>query len=313
MTGFATASSEAVSPGAAALHEPRANDAPTARVAPGLTVDIRSVNNRFLDLSLRLPESLRSLEPALRERAAAKLRRGKVELRIATNEPTGEASALQAPAAEQLDRLATVERAVRATLPDARPFSVEEVLRLCKSGDGAREADPDAALALATQAIDALVAARAREGERLADWMRERTAALRALADRAEPLVPAAIERQRGRFLDRWREALAAGAAAGGTVSQQAVDERALAEAAAYAIRLDVGEELGRLRSHLDEIDRLLAKGGEVGKRLEFLIQELLREANTTGSKSSSLELTAISVEMKVAIEQLREQVQNLE
>ena len=124
--------------------------------------------------------------------------------------------------------------------------------------------------------------------------------------------MPGAVTRMQQRFLERWKEALdKAGAAQ--SVAREAIEERALNEAAAYAIRIDVAEELARLRSHLDEITRLLDKGGEIGKRLEFIIQELLREANTLGSKSPSIEMTAISVDMKVAIEQLREQVQNVE
>ena len=135
---------------------------------------------------------------------------------------------------------------------------------------------------------------------------------LRTLAGRAAPLVPQVVQRQRERFLARWHEALeAAGAAA--TVPAAALQERALNEAAAFAIRIDVAEELSRLAAHLDEIERLLAGGGELGKRLDFLIQELHREANTLGSKSAALELTAISVEMKVLVEQMREQVQNIE
>jgi uncharacterized protein (TIGR00255 family) len=124
--------------------------------------------------------------------------------------------------------------------------------------------------------------------------------------------VPAVVQRQQQRFLERWNSALEATGAAQ-TISREALQERALNEAAAFAIRIDVAEELARLRSHLDEIERLLQRGGEAGKRLDFLIQELLREANTMGSKSAALELTNISVEMKVAIEQLREQVQNIE
>jgi uncharacterized protein (TIGR00255 family) len=139
-----------------------------------------------------------------------------------------------------------------------------------------------------------------------------RTRRLRELAAQAEPLVPAVVERQRERFLERWNDALqAAGAAA--TVPAEALHERALGEAAAMALRIDVAEELSRLRAHLDEIERLLHAGGELGKRLDFLIQELHREANTLGSKSAALELTGISVEMKVLIEQMREQVQNIE
>jgi uncharacterized protein (TIGR00255 family) len=142
--------------------------------------------------------------------------------------------------------------------------------------------------------------------------LHERIEHLRELAARAKPLVPQVVQRQRERFLERWNEALAASGAAG-SVPAQALQERALNEAAAFAIRIDVAEELARLGSHLDEIERLLKAGGEVGKRLDFLIQELHREANTLGSKSAALELTGLSVEMKVAIEQMREQVQNLE
>jgi uncharacterized protein (TIGR00255 family) len=135
---------------------------------------------------------------------------------------------------------------------------------------------------------------------------------LRELAGLAAPLVGAVVQRQQARFLERWNEALAQVQAAA-AVPAQALHERAMAEAASYAIRIDVAEELARLASHLDEIERLLTAGGELGKRLEFLIQELQREANTLGSKSAALELTTISVEMKVAIEQMREQVQNIE
>ena len=142
--------------------------------------------------------------------------------------------------------------------------------------------------------------------------LRERVEHLRDLAGQAEPLVPAAVKRQQQRFLERWNEALEATGAAQ-TIAREALQERALNEAAAFAIRIDVAEELARLRAHLDEISRLLDKGGEIGKRLDFLIQELLREANTLGSKAATIELTNVSVEMKVAIEQLREQVQNIE
>jgi uncharacterized protein (TIGR00255 family) len=120
------------------------------------------------------------------------------------------------------------------------------------------------------------------------------------------------VKRQQQRFLERWNEALELTGATQ-TIARETLQERAVNEAAAFAIRIDVAEELARLRAHLDEISRLLDKGGEIGKRLEFLMQELLREANTLGSKAATIELTNVSVEMKVAIEQLREQVQNIE
>jgi uncharacterized protein (TIGR00255 family) len=163
--------------------------------------------------------------------------------------------------------------------------------------------------ALAEQVLQSLLAARAREGARLVLMLQERMAQLRSLAAQAGPLVPQLVAQQRQRFLDRWRDAL--GLVEGAL--PEAAQDRALAEATAFAIRIDVAEELTRLNSHLDELDRLLAKGGEAGKRLDFLIQELHREANTLGSKSAALELTHISVDMKVLIEQMREQVQNIE
>jgi uncharacterized protein (TIGR00255 family) len=163
---------------------------------------------------------------------------------------------------------------------------------------------------LAEKALKELLSARQREGARLATMLNGHVAQLRALAEQAGPLVPQLVAQQRQRFLDRWQEAMAL---SDGATLPEAAQDRALTEATAFAIRIDVAEELTRLNSHLDEIERLLKKGGEVGKRLDFLIQELHREANTMGSKSSALELTHISVDMKVLIEQMREQVQNLE
>jgi uncharacterized protein (TIGR00255 family) len=163
---------------------------------------------------------------------------------------------------------------------------------------------------LVTQAVKALKDARAREGARLADMLQDRLGQLRSLASQAAPLLPQLVEQQRQRFIDRWNEAMALSE---GAVSSDVAKDRALTEATAFAIRIDVAEELTRLASHLDEISRLVKKGGDIGKRLDFLIQELHREANTLGSKSAALELTNISVEMKVLIEQMREQVQNIE
>lgn len=301
MTGYATASSGRADPGSGG---PGAAPAGAA-----VTVDARSVNGRFLDLAFRLPDELRGLEPALRERLGALFRRGKIEVRISTARETGEA--WPQPATEQLHRLAQLESSIKGWLPEARPLSVHEVLGWCRAGGAAERLD-DAALEAAGRCFEALREARAREGERLVAMLKDRIAQIRALAKKAAPLVPQVVERQRERFLERWTEALAA-ANSSGAVPQQALQERALTEAAAFAIRIDVAEELTRLASHLDEIERLLDAGGELGKRLDFLIQELQRESNTLGSKSPAIELTAISVEMKVLVEQMREQVQNIE
>ena len=291
MTGYANASAQAAAGGAA------------------VTVEARSVNGRFLDLALRLPDELRGLEPALRELLSAGFRRGKIELRVATSQDADDAWPVPHP--DQLNRLSRLEGTVQGWLPNARPLSVNEVMQWCRGGKAAVKLD-DAALAAARQCIAGLAEARGREGARLATMLIDRVGRLRELAAQAVPLVPAVVQRQQQRFLERWQEAIQ-GANAAASVAPEALRERALAEAATYAIRIDVAEELTRLASHLDEIERLLTAGGELGKRLDFLIQELQREANTLGSKSAALELTGLAVEMKVAIEQMREQVQNIE
>lgn len=273
-----------------------------------LGLEIRSVNSRFLDLSFRLPDELRAMEPMLRSLLSAKIKRGKVEVR-ATLE-SGDSSTLPDPSPRMLQRLNSAQDAVRSWLPQATPLSVAEVLRLC-IGQGAGTEDwGEAVPALAEQALTALLDARQQEGARLAAMLQGHLKQLRALAQQATPLVPLLVEQQRQRFLERWKEAMGL---AEGAATPEAAQDRALSEATAFAIRIDVAEEVTRLQSHLDEIERLLKKGGEIGKRLDFLIQELHREANTLGSKSSALDLTRISVDMKVLIEQMREQVQNIE
>ena len=274
-----------------------------------LHVELRSVNSRFLDLVFRLPEEWRGLEPALRELVSKSVKRGKVELRLSSRTETD--GDWPQPTMEQLIRLARLEGSVHAWLPKAQGLSVQEALNWCKSGTVAIPPE-EVVMGAVRQAIEDLVKSRASEGSKLVAVLLDRLAKLRALADQAEPLVPAAIDRQQQKFLSRWHEALELSGAAQ-TVAPEALQERALNEAASFAIRVDIAEELARLRAHFDEVTRLLKKGGEVGKRLDFLIQELLREANTMGSKAASIELTNISVEMKVLIEQLREQVQNLE
>lgn len=297
MTGFGSASR---SPGA---------DDGSNTGAGSVTVDVRSVNGRFLDLALRLPDELRSLEPALRELVGAACRRGKVELRLNTQRDAD--AGWPQPSPEQLGRLGRLESLVQGWLPKAAPLSVHEALQWCRGASSASHLD-EAALAAAKEAVRALGEARAREGARLAAVLLERVDHLRVLAAQAQPLVPAVVRRQQQRFLERWQDALAQTTSAA-SLPASALQERALNEAAAYAIRIDVAEELARLGAHLDEIERLLAKGGEIGKRLDFLIQELHREANTFGSKSTDARTSQLGVDMKVLIEQLREQVQNLE
>lgn len=273
-----------------------------------LGLEIRSVNSRFLDLSFKLPEELRQYEPALRELLVSRLKRGKVEVRAAI-ESSVQGSVVD-PTPRLMQRLNAVQDNVRAWLPDAAPLSVADVIRLAAGELGTHCDWSQTILILGRQALEELISAREREGARLATMLIERLGQIRALAALAVPLVPQLVALQRQRFLDRWQEAMAL---TDGSTLPEAAQDRALTEATAFAIRIDVAEEITRIQSHLDEIERLIKKGGELGKRLDFLIQELHREANTLGSKSAALELTHISVDMKVLIEQMREQVQNIE
>jgi uncharacterized protein (TIGR00255 family) len=301
MTGYASAQAQ-ISPDSA-----ESANAPALR----LGLEIRSVNSRFLDLSFKMPEDLRQHEAALRDLVMKHLKRGKVEVRAHLETQADAGFALPSP--QLLQRLNALQDAVHAWLPRANPLSVADVLRLSSAPSTATLDLGATVLKLAQTALKDLSAAREREGKRLADSLRERMAQLRTLVLQAQPLVPQLVEQQRQRFLERWRDAMAL---SDGATLPEAAQDRALSEATAFAIRIDVAEELTRLNSHFDEIDALLAQGGKaegVGKRLDFLIQELHREANTLGSKSATMEMTRISVDMKVLIEQLREQVQNLE
>ena len=300
MTGYASAQHSTANP----TSEPDSRSAPSSN----LGLEIRSVNSRFLDLSFRLPEELRQHEPALRELVVGRLKRGKVEVRASLESATQ--GSIPEPTPRLLQRLSAMQDSIKAWLPDATPLSVADLIRLSASTETSPRDWREDIRALADRAVSELLSSRQREGARLATMLLERIGQLRTLTNQAVPLVPQLVAQQRQRFLDRWQEAMAL---TDGATLPEAAQDRALTEATAFAIRIDVAEEITRLNSHLDEIERLVKKGGEIGKRLDFLIQELHREANTMGSKSAALELTHISVDMKVLIEQMREQVQNIE
>ena len=302
MTGYASAQQNQPSAGT--------DGDPRHPAAARLGLEIRAVNSRFLDLTFKLPEELRQFEPRLRELLQTRLQRGKVELRAFFDQ--GTSTNVQEPQTRQLQRFNAMQDAIRAWLPEARPLSVADVIRLAGQEQSTSQDWSKVVMPLAEKTVKELTQARQREGARLAEMIKERIVQLRQLGAQAVPLVPQLVAQQRQRFLERWTEALAADQT-GGAVSAEAARDRALTEATSFAIRIDVAEEISRLQSHLDELDHQLEKGGAIGKRLDFLIQELHREANTLGSKSAALELTRIAVDMKVAIEQMREQVQNIE
>ncbi len=292
-------------------------------------IELRSVNSRFLDLTFRLPDEWRHLESQMRLQLTKTIQRGKVECRLQCNHLHTHAQT--APKLEVLLELKKTQAQVLHALPNAVPLSVADVLRLTQDNRNiqtysqSNEEISATVLQLLQRTVVDFLGAREVEGNRLASMLLGHVHQLRALATQAAPLVPQLVSQQQQKFLTRWSEALRL--VQGETQMQPQSDinsnssmasttlaqERALNEVTTFAIRIDIAEELMRLGSHLDEIEKLLLQGGQLGKRLDFLIQELHREANTLGSKSVVLDLSRISVDMKVLIEQMREQVQNIE
>jgi uncharacterized protein (TIGR00255 family) len=269
-----------------------------------LSIEIKSVNSRYLDVSFRIGEELRFLEMALREKITTSIGRGKIECR-GYLQPQASGVRERTPNVALLAELGRLDTVVRGTLPQAAPLSVAEVLRwpgvLAEESLTAEQLQT-AALELFEQLMGEFVASRQREGAKLADVLRERASRMREQVAAVTPLVPLAIGAYQDRIAAKLRDAVA-----------NLDEDRIRLEIGVFAAKIDVAEELARLITHLDEVERVLKKGGAVGKRLDFLMQELNREANTLASKSVSAEVTAIALELKLLIEQMREQVQNLE
>jgi len=269
-----------------------------------LSLELRSVNARFLDLQFRVAEELRPLEPKLRDLILARVARGKVDCRLFLNDK----DVPQRPQrlnTEAIARLKSLAAEAQKTFPDAAPLRVADVLRwpgVVAEPEGDEETLRVIAERLCQAALDQLVAAREREGAKLAASIGERIAAMRRRIEEVAPLVPQSLAAYQARLAERLREAL-------GTAD----DDRVRAELAVFAAKVDVDEELERLRAHLAEAERTLKQGGAVGKRLDFIAQELNREANTLASKAASQPLSDCALELKVLVEQIREQVQNIE
>jgi uncharacterized protein (TIGR00255 family) len=267
--------------------------------------EIRSVNHRFLELAFRMPDELRSIEPECRGLIGASVTRGKVDCTLKVAAADGKAGH-GALVTEALAALKALEAEVHLTFPGAEQLSVGEILRW---PGVVRGPDPDVAGVGATAllrclgtALAAFSRARQREGERIADLLAKRATGITALLDSAKPLLDGAQTRYR----DKLRERL-------DRLDVQAEPERLEQELALIAQRIDVAEEVDRLEGHVAEIRATLARAEPIGRRLDFLIQELNREANTFASKVQDETLTRTAVELKVLIEQMREQVQNLE
>jgi uncharacterized protein (TIGR00255 family) len=269
-----------------------------------LAIELRSVNSRYLDLLLRMPDELRVLEPTLREAIGARLNRGKAECRINFT-PRSEKNSAQLDRAV-LQQLVQWNDEIRAEMPDARSLSVAEILRwegvLQSTTVSSADTLHTTALELMQRVLAEFSAAREREGEKLKDFLLQRVTLIENFCTEVAPRIPAAVAAYREKLLTRLHAAMQGGD-----------EDRLNQEMILFASKVDVDEELSRLRAHLTEMRRVLTQGGTVGKRLDFLVQELHREANTLGSKSVDAEVSRAAMEMKLLIEQMREQIQNLE
>jgi uncharacterized protein (TIGR00255 family) len=269
-----------------------------------LTWEVRSVNHRYLEATVRVPEDLRAIEPAVRDRVNARLGRGKVECNLRYRATAGTTAELQVNE-HMVDQLLAAADKMAHRLHSSHHPSIMDILRWPGVMENAEQdftPVQQAALELLDETFDELVSVREREGGRLAELIVQRLEGMRGEVDKARARMPEVIEGVRQRLRSRLAE-----------VMEGPDPERLEQEMVLLTQRMDVDEEMDRLSTHLDEVERTLDNDQPVGRRLDFLMQELNREANTLGSKSVDSETTAVSVEMKVLIEQMREQVQNIE
>lgn len=293
----------------------------TKEAAAGtLTIEIKSVNSRFLDLQFRINDDLRAVEPALREAIMSRVTRGKVECRLSFGRKVKSDAGQTLNTALLLD-LTALQNAVRQQFPEALPLSVNELLRwpgvIAEAEIGQETLQAEVAAAMRA-ALDAFVDSRAREGAAMEAMLLVRVDAMDRIVLDITPLIPQVVQQFQRKATERMQEALGLAtqngtAPASQALSRQEALERIRQEVTLYGIRIDVSEELSRLAAHLAETRQILKKGGQIGKRLDFMMQELNREANTLGAKAAVKELSDASMALKLLIEQMREQVQNLE
>ena len=269
-----------------------------------VSVELRSVNHRYLDVSFRVPDELRQAEQALRETISGAMTRGKIECRVSYALRSNSEGGTELDTT-LLAQVLELNARARAALPEARPLGVADILRwpgMLGADDLPADELRATAGELLREALREFTAARAREGAKLATVILGRAAEMRTRIAAVQPRMPAIIAAFQEKLNVRLKEALVS-----------ADDERVRQEIALFVNKIDVDEELSRLATHLDELQRILGKGGASGKRLDFLMQELNREANTLGSKSADITVTQVAMDLKLLIEQMREQIQNIE
>ncbi len=258
-----------------------------------LSLELRSVNHRYLDIQFRLPDKFRALEPSMRELITSKLNRGKVDCYMSFNQLSGN-EGMQRINTELLQKLLELNHTVRTALPDAQSLSVADILRwpnILKTEILPTDDLCNLCKELLQNTLDELTAARAREGEKLKILLLERLASMRQLTAAAAPLIPALVTAFQERITAKLNDAII-----------NSGDDRIRQELVLFASKIDIDEEISRLETHFDEVERVLVEGGVVGKHLDFLMQELNREANTIGSKSVDSDLSKISMELKILI-----------
>ncbi|PSB91990.1 YicC/YloC family endoribonuclease [Candidatus Pandoraea novymonadis] len=283
--------------------------------AVNVSIELRSINSRFLDFTFRIPDEMRFCELVLREVLMTNLSRGKVDIRVnVQRSDTGIVGTLDT---NVIRHLCELEAKVLEIFPGVERMGTGEILRwpgvlreVVVTSDSLR----DVVIEMGRSAIQELLEVRKREGRRLKSNLLEKIDGMEKILREVQPLVPELIERHQKRILDRLKEALGITLFEGSAQPvKEEIADRIRQEVTMYGIRIDICEELTRLETHLKETRHILNNGGVVGKRLDFMMQELNREANTLGSKAVSKELGDASMALKIFIEQMREQVQNLE
>lgn len=279
-----------------------------------VTVEIRCVNSRFLDLSLRFTDELRMVEGAARELITKRVGRGKLEVR-ASLKPNLDAESVHVDAAA-LQALSRVQDKILETLPGSAALTVADILAY-PGVVNAQTPDPEAVTAafnkILTEALDAFIASRTREGAALTQVLLNNCDKIEATTLAVAAKIPEIHAQIKAKLTERLDDALSDALSEKSTITREEIADRIRQEVTLYALKMDVEEEINRLKTHVAEVRRVLAAGGAVGRRLDFLTQELNREANTLGSKAAAIEMTDAAIALKLSIDQMREQLQNLE
>lgn len=278
-----------------------------------ISLEVRSVNSRFLDLTLRTADELKCTETALRSILTQSVGRGKVEIRTGVKAELNETSGSINPAV--LSLIQKLQTEVLAALPEARPMSAAEILAypgVVRTAEANPEELTKIVSGLLTTALEAFKKSAEREGAALAEVLKGYCDKIDAIADAVQVRMPDIVAAAQAKLTQRLEDALSKALTAHSQLTSEEVSDRIRTEATLYAMKIDVDEEVNRLKTHTKEVRRVLTAGGPVGKRLDFLMQEMNREANTLGSKAAAIEMTDASLNLKLLIEQMREQIQNL-